>query len=370
MIIRRSGKTLLVFGAIFSALLILFFVPQTGIKEKSTKIVNDLLASKKNETDKPTWNDDKYYFQVNLPQYELPQFGKVELAAAPQNYKGPGGETIATFYASRDADMHDPYFLAAQQIVYRVLWNPRTKTTKYPMTVFVTPFISQEQRDFFIGAGAIVREVPLRPFVPTEAGAAGRLKDMFTKLEMWYQRDFKRIAYLDSDAFPVDHIDSIFDLVPWQMCKKELLPEGDRSVADDICKYSFGGWKDYDGINAGVMVFNPNEAMFGRLVRESLNQSNFNNGLMEQSLLQYTYNPEGPFPPSTLSHEWNAGGDMTASGQHQYILHSKIWNTGFEAHDTWYYNEFKHMWQDMIDWYKTDQFLTARRESGPKSVWE
>lgn len=371
MISRRLGRTYIIIVAAFFALLVLYFLPQTGIHERSKKLVNSIIQGDGDKAPEDTgFNDDRWFFQEPLEGYEQPRFTQEHLDAAPQNYYGPGHDTIATIFTTRNGKLNDPYFMAAQQIVYRVLWNPRSKTTKIPMTVFVTSYVSQEQRNFFVGAGAIVRELPLRPFVPDHPGTSGRLKDMFSKLEMWYQLEFSRIAYLDSDAFPVDHIDSIFEEIPWQRCKKELLPEEDSTVAKEICTYSFGGWMDFNGINAGVMVLSPNAAMYGRLIRESLNHSTFDNGFMEQALLAHAYDREGPFPPTEVDHEWNAGPDMTKEGEHQYIVHDKLWATGFSDADAWHRNEFKHMWSDMIDFYKSEQFSDARKESGPITAWD
>lgn len=193
---------------------------------------------------------------------------------------------------------------------------------------------------------------------------------MFSKLEMWHQLEFSRIAYLDGDAFPILNIDGLFDIAKWQMCKPELLPPGDQPVSKEICRYTFAGFNDFNGINAGVLVFNPNEPMYGRLIRESLNQTNFDNGFMEQALLHYTYNPDGPFPPGEFNQSWNAGPDLTRDGVKQFIVHHKLWATEYDDEKVWYKKEFKHTWADMLEFYASDDFKKARKEAGPLSNWQ
>ncbi|KAJ8607598.1 hypothetical protein MRB53_040182 [Persea americana] len=302
----------------------------------------------------------KLYFQDDLVDYTLPTFDDFTHRAAPHNYIGDGHETFATFFASRDSSMLDPYFLAAQQIVYRVLWDPKSKTDRHTMTVFVAPFISQEQRQYFTAAGAIVRELPLRPFTPEHAGAAGRLKDMFSKLEMWNHTEFSKILYLDSDAFPLANVGSAFELAEEQDCKRDLLPDEDLPKEDEICRYTFAGGQDASGVNAGVLVFNPNEAMYERIVRMSLDGSKFDNGLMEQSALHLAYDEEGPFPPSYLPHAYNGAPDTVDNGEPLYIVHSKLWATQYNAEDAWFKHIFNETWNEMLSFYQSSEFKAAR----------
>lgn len=302
----------------------------------------------------------RWGFQLDMPWYALPEFDEAVLAAAPHHWRGAGHETYATFFASRDASMSDPYFLAAQQIIYRVLWDPKSRSRGHPMTVFVAPFVSQQHRDFFIAAGAIVRELSLHPFVPDKAGAAGRLKDMFAKLEMWRQMEFSKIAYMDSDAFTLTNVDNIFDFAEERTCIQDLLPPADLPRASEICQYSCAGYNDLGGINAGVLIFSPNVAMYNRLIRESLNQTNFDNGFMEQALLQLAYNADGPFPPSLLPHAYNGGVDTKEQGKPLYIVHHKLWATGLDPDGVWWKDVFNQTWIEMLQFYKSSEFRNLR----------
>nr|POE48667.1 uncharacterized protein c5h10.12c [Quercus suber] len=322
--------------------------------------------------DETKWDFDKGFFQADLPWFELPRFDIANLKAMPpHNYHGPGHETFATYFASRESSMADPYFLAAQQIVYRLLWDPRSKSNKHPVTVFVAPFVSEKQRDYFAAAGAIVRELALVPFVPdasTPANIAGRLMDMFSKLEMWNHTEFSRITYLDSDAFPLANIDALFPLAAEQTCKQELLRDEDKARAPELCDYVFTGHQeDPLTINAGVMVFKPNEAMHDLLIRETHRTTEFDNGYVEQALLNHVFRPDGPFPPTTLSEAWNGFPNTPAKGGALYILHAKIWAMFFEQPRDWTTNLFNETWHSMIDLYESEKFETLRAKDVTRS---
>ncbi|QIW96733.1 hypothetical protein AMS68_002251 [Peltaster fructicola] len=336
-------------------------VVTAGLFLSRTQVYRDFRAANFDNFDTTRWS-----WQLDMPWYPLPRFQSVAIVSAPHNWRGPGHETFATFYASRDASMSDPYFLAAQQMIYRVLWDPKSKSKKYPITIFVAPFVPAEQRAYFAAAGALVRELPLRPFVPNQAGAAGRLRDMFSKLEMWRQTEFSKITYLDSDAFPLVNVDTLFDLAKEQTCREQYLPAEDKANVSSICKYTMAGYMDYNGVNAGVLVFNPNVPMYERLVRESQDQSKFDNGFMEQALLQLAYSTEhdAPFPPTSLDHAYNGGVDTKDRGDPLYIVHHKLWATDLNPKDSWWYNVFNETWTEMLDFYKSSEFHSLRLKDG------
>lgn len=74
------------------------------------------------------WDAGKLYFQEDMPFYSNPKFSSAKLRRhTPHNYKGPGHPTFATYLSTRNGSMHDPYFLAAQQVAYRLLWDPRSR---------------------------------------------------------------------------------------------------------------------------------------------------------------------------------------------------------------------------------------------------
>nr|POE51758.1 galactinol synthase 7 [Quercus suber] len=329
------------------------------------QIQDDAVLATASETGKSAFDFGKWYFQTDIP-YALPQFDVSRLGAiAPQHYQGPGHETFATYFASRNSSMEDPYFIAAQQIVYRLLWDPRSKTKKYPVTVFVAPFISEEQRSYFSAAGALVRELPLVPFNPdpqADKHIAGRLVDMFSKLEFWNQTEFSRIAYLDSDAFPLVNLDSMFDIAPERHCHQDRLSSAWPTISS-TCEYVLAGhMENPQTVNAGVLVLKPDTGMYGLLLQEFHNTTDFDYGFVEQAFLSKFFRLDGPFPPSTFGEEYNSNPDRREKGLDIYILHTKIWAYFFgETH--WAAHIFNDTWIDMLQFYEDDGFADLRLSS-------
>lgn len=335
------------------------------------------LGGSKTDADKPSsadsgesaasasseFNEEKYDFQKDL-KLENPAFdSKMLRRYKPHNYRGPGHETYATYYSTRNATLHDPYFLAAQQLAYRILWDPRSKSTKHPLTVFVAPFISDEHRDLLQAAGAIVRELDLVPWHPAVATYA-RWRDLFSKLNMWEQTDFSRITFLDLDAFPVENIDNIFDIAKSQKCDKKLLPEEDKPHAKDICQYTFTGTEvpGYKEINVGVMVFNPNKAMHTRLMREYVHTEKYDSKMAEQAFLSFTYRADGPFPASFVDRVWNGFFPQGDEEGKLKIIHEKLWADN--KHLPWANGYFPDTWRDMKTFYESEEFVSLRKADG------
>lgn len=81
-------------------------------------------------------------FQADLTQ-PLPQFEDIEKFKSYKaiNYDGPGRPTFAAYLSTRNSSIHDPYFYAAQQIAYRLLWDPRSKYVRDEMRTRVWIFL-------------------------------------------------------------------------------------------------------------------------------------------------------------------------------------------------------------------------------------
>jgi alpha-N-acetylglucosamine transferase len=321
------------------------------------------MAWGKNNTD--SFDFDKWFFQFDLENTDNPSFDVERLKhLAPHNYQGPGGKAFATFFATRSPSLFDPYFMATQQGVFRLLWDQRSRSRRYPVIVFVTRFATQEQRDMFSAAGAIVRELDLVPFHPVQkpqgGGVAGRLIDMFSKLEMWKQTDFSRIMYMDSDAFALENIDRAFTLAPQQRCKVDLLLPADLTGSGrDMCDYVFAGHSEHFGsVNAGVIIIKPNLAMHEMLIRESSNMTNYDQGLAEQSFVNYIFRPQGPFPPSDLENAWNGYPQLKEDGEDLFIVHGKIWVPMAET--IWAHDDWSDTWSRMLELYNSDEFVQLR----------
>ncbi|ROV96294.1 hypothetical protein VMCG_07730 [Cytospora schulzeri] len=294
------------------------------------------------------FNEEKYDFQKDLLLYTQPAFDVAKLKQyRPHNDHGPGQFAFATYLSTRDNSVHDPYFLSAMQLVYRVLWDPNSRSPFHPIVVFVAPFIPQEQRDLLRAAGAIVRELDLL--------------------------DFARFAFLDLDAFPVKPLDGIFDesVAPRQRCEAELLPPEDKLHEQEICDYIFAGHGLYDGVNVGVMVLEPNHYMHQRLLRESQDTTKFDNKMAEQAFLNYAFGKDGPFPPNYIGREWNGFYPKTEEESVLRIVHEKLWVSG-ELTD-WTKDIFMNGWFELLTLYQSSEFEQMRAEDGlleqPSSGW-
>lgn len=320
--------------------------------------------------DADPFNEAKFAFQDDLVEYRQPKITITELKKyAPHNDHGPGQFAYATYLSTRNNSIHDPYFLSAQQLVYRLLWDPKSRSAFHPVVVFVAPFIPKEQRDILAAQGAIVRELGLVPWdpPPSEDGSIfpfARWKDLFSKLNIWGETDFSRVVFLDLDAFPVQNLDSIFDesVAPRHRCKPELLPPEDKKHEKDICDYVWAGHGLWDGVNVGVVVLEPNKYMHARLLRESQDTTKFDNKMAEQAFLNYAFGSSGPFPPTDLGREWNGFYPKEEEKDLLKIVHEKLWIFG--GNTEWTKNIFRNGWDELLALYESPQFEVLRKQDG------
>lgn len=317
------------------------------------------------------YQPDKTFFELDLVDYPLPKIDASKLRRVPaHNYKGPGHPTVATFYLSRDSSIYDPYFLSTQEVIYRLLWKPETKSSSHPVVVFVAPYVPDEIRSWFEAVGALVREVDTIAFHPAESSDGGllahRFRDVFTKLQMWSQTEFSRIAFLDGDAYPLENVDALLDdksLVPDQTCHPELLQEEDVPYKDQICSYIFTGARDLtfgDMVNAGVMVLAPNMPMYNLLMRERHNTSNYDPGYPEQAFLSYVFRKDGPFPAGTISSAYNGDPKVKDDGGDLFILHAKLWVL-MQGSQHWTDHLFMRTWNELVAFYDGEDFKVMRK---------
>ncbi|KAJ4375763.1 hypothetical protein N0V83_001039 [Neocucurbitaria cava] len=253
----------------------------------------------------------------------------------PHNYdpNGPQTYAYATFMATRNPSVKDPYFLAIHSLIYRILWSPRSRTAKYPLVVFVADFVTPEQRALLAGAGAIVRELTPLEWNPNVPGVQKRWKDLFAKLNMWAETEFQRILFLDADAFPLANIDAMFELVDMQQCKEEKLQlddfHGDGTL---VCEpYIFAGVRQdpvnmpTSNINVGSMVFTPSTRMHARLIQNYVKTDRYDCLMAEQAYLNWQFSPDGAFPASPLGREWGGVFPQEDEEGKLKVVHEKIW---------------------------------------------
>lgn len=280
------------------------------------------------------------------------------------NYVGKGNEsTFAVYFCTRNSSMEDPYFAATLQLVWRMLWSDNSRSLKHPFTVFVAPFIAQEQRDMLAGAGALVRELDLLGWAP-EVTVDARRRDAFSKINLWAQKDFAQIAALDSDAFPIRNIDSIFDEATPRICDLNKLATEDLAHSQKICDYTFAAVPvtskkgALSTVNVGVMVLQPNEYMHQRLLRGYNHTESYDNRLAEQAFMNWAFAANGPFPVSFLPREYNGYFPQKQEMDTLKVIHEKLWVP--DGMSKWTRDMWSQSWNEMIGFFDGRDFQLAR----------
>ena len=298
----------------------------------------------------------------------------------PQNINEPSKFAFATLYCSRNPDLRGPFFESTQSIIWRLLWSDYH--SKYPIIVFVCPFIPEENRRILRGQGAVVKEIELLDdIIPDDQISTKRWIDVLAKLNMWKEVEWNRIVFLDSDAFPVRNIDDIFDLTNEQQCNKEALSAEDAAVVnngqggEEMCNFVYAGVLQFtqDNINAGLLVLKPNLDMHAKLIRAARSTADYDMKDMEQGVLgsKNAFAHDGPFPVNHLPPVWNASPmyyaqylaeNKEATDGPLRILHVKMWNRFWGS-----WNNLTHLndmwdldWMKMCRFYDSDDFVEAR----------
>ena len=331
--------------------------------------LSDHIQALPESTSSPPVFEAEFPFQRDL-ELDLPiEKLKGTSKRKPHNYdiNEFNKNAYATFMATRNPSLKDPYFLAIHSLIYRVLWSPRSRTEKHPFVVFVADFVTPEQRQLLSGTGAIVRELAPLEWNPNVEGVQHRWKDLFAKLNMWNETEFSRILFLDADAFPTTNIDAMFDIAPVQNCVAEKLQLDDLLLdGSSACEpYVFAGvpqdpFNDTDiNINVGSMVFNPSVQMHKRLLQNYVKTDRYNCLMAEQAFLNWQFNVNGPFPATRLEREYGGFFPQEDEQGKLKVVHEKIW-----AEKGWLKEEWEHVWKEMLDFYSSPDFLQKRNEDG------
>jgi len=284
---------------------------------------------------------------------------------SPHNYHANEMRpTFATLLSTRNGSLQEPYFLAVQSLVYRMLWSPLTSSKDFPFTVFVTPFVAQAQRDVLAGSGAIIRELHIMEWEPRSDGVPARLKDSFTKLHMWSLTEFPRIAFLDADTFPIKRIDDVFDITEPQSCVASRLSSEDAKNKDDLCEYVFAGVRQpgtAQGVNAGFLVIQPNKAMHKHLLETYERKDHYNDALADQGFLNWQFAQSGPFPAQLLPRRYNGLYPQPSDEGKLSVVHEKLWSWNADE-APWLTRNWNATWKEMVAFYDSERFVRARQE--------
>ena len=312
----------------------------------------------------------EYSFQKDLdlllPLPALQRFSDYK----PHNYVADSSTpkyAYATFLATRNPSLKDPYFLAIHSLIHRLLWSPKSRTQKHPFIVFVADFVTPEQRALLSGAGALIRELAPIPWTPNVAGVQARWKDLFAKLNMWRETEFSRILFLDADAFPLQNMDAMFDLPPLSQCIPENLHLDDFLTDGPVCEpYVFAGIPqdpfsaDNPNLNVGAMVFSPSQRMHARLLQNYPKTDKYDCLMAEQAFLNWQFGPRSAFPATRLDRTWGGFFPQEDEQAKLKVVHEKIW----VADKGWMKDEWEQGWRDMIVFYESLEFVSERERDG------
>lgn len=254
------------------------------------------------------------------------------------------------------------------------------------MVVFVCPSTPEYQRIILSGQGAYVKEIALITGVIDESKLhLSRWRDQLTKLNMWKYTEFKKIAFLDSDAFPIANLDDIFDLVPTQNCIKDKLSADDATTlrtrdGAELCQYTFGGtiMSEQDGaLNGGVLVFAPSLVWHAKFMRDLEKTDQYNIQTAEQGLLDSSlgFGWQGAFPRHDFTQIYNA--DKPFYDEHRFaniirVLHCKLWSPMSLVWAPELNIKWDTDWMAMSRFYDDDIFSSARetgRRKEPLEAW-
>lgn len=348
---------------------------------QSSQSFTQSYASSKSVLPPPERDLSSSLIEFPLPRRNFEEFAKMP----PHNINEPVKFAFATLLCTPEPDERDPFWAATQSIVWRILWSDWH--SKYPMIVFVCPSTPKWQRTTLLGQGAIVKDIELiQDVLDVTQLHLGRWRDTLAKLNVWKSTEFKRIVFLDSDAFPVQQIDGIFDAVPEQDCNVDQLSPEDYETykgpdGKELCRYTFGGaeMSDTDNkLNGGVLVLSPSLVWHKKLVRDARKTDLYDSRTSEQGLLDSSlgFGLEGPFKRITLSQIYNADKEAYMLRKQRpkdpdiKIIHCKMWSGlslewAPELNDKWSID-----WMDQCRWYDSEVFAHARRTGHRKEYLE
>ena len=234
------------------------------------------------------------------------------------------------------------------------------------------------------GQGAVIRDIDLLPVSDVGALHLPRWKDQLAKLNMWSFTEFKRIIFLDSDAFPIDNIDELFDIEE-QHCNVEKLNADDRAMFEEhgdlFCNYTFGGAimsETDEELNGGVLVFSPNTLIHEKLMRDVRKTGEYDHQTAEQGLLNsfLGFGIHGPFPRTTISQRFNADKEFyvprkyAKSEEQVKVIHCKLWSPLSLLWDPELNVRWDTDWMDMCRCFDEDEFEFARVNGRIKGYFE
>jgi alpha-N-acetylglucosamine transferase len=275
----------------------------------------------------------------------------------------PSKYAYATFFSTRvDNDTADePYFTATRVLTYQLLYRPETRTRKnIPFLIIVPPHVSERKIKILRDEGATVLVVDyLLPDSWKPDPGVGRWIDQFTKLRLFEQTQYERIAYMDNDMLVTRPLDDIFDEIE---VTEHATPITETEIKEDEApypaKYVVAAVTDNWGaggenhpapvnngsqLNGGFFVLEPSIDLFNYYKSVLEHKDRFDIGFMEMGLLNYAHRRTGnmpwtPLTPGKWNNNWPALSDMQKGSA---TLHDKFWDPGNKG---WIDRELVELW--------------------------
>jgi glycogenin glucosyltransferase len=139
--------------------------------------------------------------------------------------------------------------------------------TKFPVCCMVTAEVTPDGRETLEKAGYSLIDIE-KIYASRVEGIKDRYKEnswmMFTKLNLVKLIQFEKLIFLDADCLALENIDEMFDFPA-------------ISAVRDL---------SYGGLSAGVLVIEPNQALFDDMIK-NLNNENYDNTYSDQSFLNW-----------------------------------------------------------------------------------
>jgi alpha-N-acetylglucosamine transferase len=142
----------------------------------------------------------------------------------------------------------------------------------------------------------------------------------------------------------------------------DFLPDG-----EPVCEsYIFAGvpadpYSIFDAnINVGSMVFTPNSKQHQRLLQNYLKFDKYDVKMAEQAFLNWQFGINSAYPPGMLEREYGAFFPSEEEHGKLKVVHEKIW----AAEGGWMRQEWDDTWEEMLEYYGSDEFKAARRTDG------
>lgn len=130
--------------------------------------------------------------------------------------------------------------------------------TERPMIVMVTPEVRPVTRDRLASQGWVVRAIePIENPNPTTQQMLPRFGAAYTKLRAWQLLELDKVVLLDADTIVVRNVDDLFERPEIAAAPDFFLP---------------------DRFSSGVMVLEPRQATFERMVETLSSSSSYDGG--------------------------------------------------------------------------------------------